>query len=138
MAVWQRFSRGVSLSAASSHDNTTLITNAEATNDWESRDLVVVDGIITLHTDTDNLCGARLIVAHELLVDGDLSDTNPQPFDDMIYYSWFFARGPSYFRLNSKKTIPVEHRLWLQLWKEVEADATQVNAGLLLYVQEKG
>ncbi len=137
MAIWERFSHSATLSAAGTHSNLELIYNGAETDSWESKDLVVLDGIVMLHANTDDLCGARLVVAHELLTTSDLSDTVPEPYDDMIYYSWFFSRGPSYFRLNSKKNIRMEHKLWITLWKENDANPTNIHAGLHLYVHEK-
>ncbi len=137
MPVWQRFSHTQQVSAVSASGNSALVVNGEETDQFESKDLVVIDGIITVQCDTDDLCGVRLVVAHELLVTGDLTDTAPAPHDDMIYYSWFCSRGPLVFRLRSKRTIPMEHTLWSTIWKELGTTATTVNVGYHLYIHQK-
>ncbi len=137
MAIWQRFSQTATITAVSNHANAELLSNAEESDTFESRDLVVVDGIIVVLSDTDDLCGFRLLVAENTIVTGDLTDTTPDPFSDLVYYSWFFGRGPMVFRLRSKRTIPVNYKLWGQLWKEQGANSTIMHAGMHLYVQQK-
>lgn len=139
---WERFSVADTLSTVGSHNNTELFHNAGAAigtgENRVDRDVVIVDGIVTVMADTVMLIGARLVVAHELIVDGDLSDTIPAEHDDMIYYSWFCSGGPSYFRLRSKKTIHPEEKLWLTTWKEQGTTSTVVRIGLRLFIVPKG
>ncbi len=139
---WERFSKTSTLTTVGLHSNSELFHNAghpaSGGDNLVQRDVVIVDGIVTIHSDTDALIGTRLVVANELIVDGDLSDTIPEEHSDMIYYSWFTARGPSYFRLRSKKSIHPEEKLWLTIWKEQEATSTIVHAGLRLFLVPKG
>ncbi len=138
MALWQRFSQSANLTTIGSHDNIAHLTNGQEADTFESKDLVIVDGIIVLHCNTDELMGFRFIIAEETIVTGDLTDTQPLSISDMVYYSWFWSRGPMVFRLRSKRTIPREYTLWGQLWKERGAgDATLAIAGMHLYIQQK-
>ncbi len=139
MALWERFSATASITTVGNHSVTELIHNGQSTDDlFHEHPLVVVDGIVTIITDTDDLMGARLVVAHEIIVAGDLSDVVPDEHDAAIYYSWFCGRGPLVFRLQSKKTILPEHKLWLTLWKEQgDSAAANIHFGMRAYIQRK-
>ncbi len=135
MPVWERYHGGQSLAAEGSHVNVELFHNLQADENFESSDVVIVDGILTTITDTDALCGVRLLVVPEEIVTGTLTEDVPQPHNQMVYYSWFVARGPMVFRLRSKRTVPPEHKLWIQLWKASGSAATILNYGIhLLFV----
>ncbi len=138
---WERFSDAQNLTTAGSHTNLELFSNqpdpAAGGDVLFERDVVIVDGIVTIHTDTDDLCGVRLVVAHEIIASGDISDTVPAEHDDMLYYSWFVARGPMIFRLRSKKTIHPNEKLWLTSWKENGSTATTIRTGMRLFVVPK-
>ncbi len=130
MPVWERYDGTVSLGAVGTHANAEIFANAQADENFEASDVVGVDGILTLITDTDDLCGLRLIVAPEEMVTGDITEDIPQPHSRMIWYSWFAARGPMVFRLRSKKTVPPEHKLWVNMWKARGTATTNLNWGL--------
>jgi len=129
MPVWERYDLDPVLAAQGAHSNTQVFKNEEDTDNFQSADVVIVDGIITVITDTDDLCGVRLIIASELLVSGDLTEDAPAPHDNMVYYSWYAARGPLVFRLRSKRTIPPEYALWVQAWKARGTVSTTVRIG---------
>ncbi len=129
MASWERFSASAAITSLGNHANTEVFSNAAAPQQFYESKITVVDGIVTCLADSDDLWGARLIVAHELIVTGDISDTVPDEHDPGIFYSWFVGRGPLVFRLRSKKTVPPEHKLWLTLWKE-QGSATSANIHL--------
>lgn len=139
---WERFSTVNTLTTAGTHNNFELFSNQGITpgggESLVERPVIIVDGIVTIITDTDDLIGVRLVVAHEIIVDGDLSDTVPVDHDDMVYYSWFCARGPSYFRLRSKKSIQHNEKLWLTAWKESGSASTITRVGLRLFMVPKG
>ncbi len=124
MPVWERYDRSEVLTAQGGHVNREIFHNLQADENFESSDVVIVDGIVTFITDTDDLCGARLLVVPEEILDGTLTEDVPQPHNDMVYYSWFVARGPMVFRLRSKKTVPPEHKLWMQVWKATSGGGT--------------
>ncbi len=135
MAVWERYHGGHSVTAEGSSNNVELFHNQQADENFEASDVVIVDGIFTCITNTDDLCGIRLLVAPEELVTGDFTEDVPQPHSQMVYYSWFVARGPMVFRLRSKRTVPPEHKLWLTSWKASGTVQTDVKFGIhLLFV----
>ncbi len=137
MPIWERYSVDNTLVAAGSIVNDQLFHNEEDTDNFQSADVIIVDGIVTVITTTDNLVGVRLVIAHEIMVSGDLTQFQPAPHDRMVYYSWFCARGPLVFRLRSKKTIPPENKLWLQTWKEKGALSTEVKVGVHMFLHLK-
>ncbi len=137
MPSWTRHSHAATLSTEDATNNKELIHNNPTTAEpWTASRLVIVDGFVTLISDTDNLCGCRLLVVPEDIVDGDIDATNPEDPDPSIYYSFFFGRGPMVFRLRSKKTIGPNDKLWVSLWKESGTDSTIARAGLRLYVAQ--
>jgi len=106
-----------------------LFQNEEDTDNFQSADIVGVDGIITIITDTDDLCRVRLLIAPE---SNDGSDVAAIPFHSPgQWYSWFCARGPLVFRLRSKKTIPPEHKLWMQTAKVRGSSTTVIRVGAM-------
>ncbi len=139
MAQWLRFSATNTISTAGAHANNqiTALTNS-GTNIWEEQDLFIVDGFIHIQTDTDNLCGVRLLVVPPTFVTGDLSDTNPSENDPVIKYSWWASRGPLPYRIKSKIRIPSDYDVWLTTWKELGGDSTVINVGMRLYIHQKG
>lgn len=135
MPVWERYHGGDVISTAGGSITTEIFANAQADENFEAADLVIVDGIITFLTDTDDLCGARLLVVPEEVLIGALTEDAPQPHSDLVYYSWFLGRGPMVFRLRSKRTVPPEHKLYMQTWKAVGSATTTIQYGMhLLFV----
>ncbi len=130
MPVWERYDGSHSVTAVGNHVNQEVFANAQADENFEASDVVGVDGILTVITDTDDLCGLRLIVAPEEMVTADITEDVPQPHNRMIWYSWFVGRGPMVFRLRSKKTVPPEHKLWITGWKAQGSSATAIRWGL--------
>lgn len=130
MPVWERYDGTQSHQSVGAHANEEIFANAQADENFEASDVVAVDGILTVITDSDDLCGIRLIVAPEELVTGDLTEDIPQPHNRMVWYSWFAARGPMVFRLRSKKTVPPEHKLWVTTWKARGGNSTNIHWGL--------
>ncbi len=134
MAVWERYQKGNTLSTVNTHVTDEIFHNQAAVGqNFQSSDVVCVDGIVSVITDTDDLCGVRLLVTDENLTIVDEDD--PEPHSHLVYYSWFVARGPSYFRLLSKKTVPPESKMYVQTWKALGGTSTTINVGLhLLWV----
>ncbi len=137
MAIWERYSFAGTLSTEQSFANTELFHNEEDTDNFQNADVVIVDGIVTVITDSDDLCGVRLLIAHELLLTASLVYGNPGPSDVMNYYQWFVGRGPLVFRLRAKRTIPPQFKLWAQIFKEKGTTSTAIRGGLLAYMQLK-
>ncbi len=137
MAIWERYQAGHLLSTAGTHQNSELLQNQQADENFESGDIVFVDGIITVLTDTDDLCGVRLLILDEEVTSGGFDENDPEPHQPQVWYTWFVGRGPLVFRLRSKKTLPPEHKLWLQSWKALGSASTNIRSGILLYEQFK-
>lgn len=135
MPVWERYDGANTVSAAGDHANNEVFHNFQADENFEASDVVIVDGIVTFITNTDDLCAARLLIVPEEILTATLTEDVPQPHNDMVYYSWYVARGPMVFRLRSKRTIPPEHKLWIQLWKANGSTSTSIRWGMhLLFV----
>ncbi len=119
MPVWERYDGAQSHTAVGDHANQEVFHNEQAVGgeNFEAAAVVAVDGILTVITDTDDLCGIRFIIAPEEILTGVMDEENPQPHSPMIWYSWFASRGPMVFRLRSKRTVPPESKLWVQTWK---------------------
>lgn len=137
MPVWERYDRANTLTSIGDHANDEVLHNFQADENFESSDLVIVDGIMTIVTDTSNLVGVRLLIVPEEILTATLNEDTPQPHNDMVYYSWYAAQGPIVFRLRSKRTIPPEHKLWVQSWKARGTDATEVRWGIHLLLVVK-
>ncbi len=134
MPIWERYSGENSLTAPGVHVNRELLYNKSTDEFFESAPIVFVDGILTVITDTDGLMGVRLLVATDLLTTGDLTEDEPGPGDNMVWYTWYAARGPLVFRLRSKKTLQSEHKLWIQTWN-AHGPSTTLRYGILLFEQ---
>ncbi len=127
MPVWERYDGAHVVAAAGSHVNSEIFANAQADENFEAADVVAVDGIFTVLTDTDEMCGVRLIVAPEEMVTGDLTADVPQPHSRLVWYEFWCGRGPMVFRLRSKKTVPPEHKLWVTSWKATSGGSVSTN-----------
>ncbi len=130
MPVWERYHNAQTVAAAGDHNNQEIFANAQGDENFEASDVVAVDGILTVITDTDDLCGVRLIVAPEEMVTADINEDVPQPHNRMVWYSFYAARGPMVFRLRSKKTVHPEHKLWITVWKASGTTSTTLRWGL--------
>ncbi len=138
MAEWIRGAVHDALTSAGSHVNTeeTQLHN-QTDNIFETSDLVIVDGFLTLFTDTDDLCGFRFVRQREDLLTADISETVPPENSSDIWYSMYTVRGPLVYRLPSKFTIYPEYKLWVTTWKEDGTTATVLHGGYRLLVQKK-
>ncbi len=139
MPVWERYSQTATLTTIGSHQNTEVFHNEVDAHTFQSRDIVIVDGIVYVHNDGAEMWGVRLIVAPEVMASGDITENYPPPHDNMVYYSWFVGgNSPLIFRLRSKKTIPSEHKLWINVWKEQGGSQETLRTGQhLLFVQKR-
>ncbi len=135
MAIWERYQRSSVLGAVGSHVDSELLENEAAAENFQSADLVIVDGIVTIVADQPTLCGVRLLILDA--EDTSQTEDDPEPHHPAVYYTWFAGLGVQAFRLRSKKTLPPEHKLWLQTWKAGGTTTTNVHVGLMLYIQLK-
>ncbi len=130
--LWTEYSTTDSISAVGAEVLTELYQNAVTDEKDQGGDVVIVDGLICIHSNTDDLMGVRLIVAHGGLVSADLDLSSLLRREDLIFYNWHTARGPSYFRLRSKKAIAPQYKLWSHTYKLRGTSATQINVGYQL------
>ncbi len=137
MPIWERYDETVALSTVGAHQNTKLFTNLEDTDHFQNADVTIVDGIVTIITDTDDLCMVRLIIADELVTDAEINEDTPATSDRMHYYTWYCGRGPLIFRLRSKRTIATSESIWLNVSKALGANVTNIHVGLMLLFQLK-
>ncbi len=130
MAVWERYHGLHTLTAEGQSVQEQVFNNLQADENFEASDVVAVDGIMTLISDTDDLCGFRILVVSQQITVGNLTEDEPQPHSQEVYYSWFCGRGPMVFRLRSKRTVPPEHQMVVQGWKASGTTATALRWGL--------
>ncbi len=133
MAFKQRYSGQDTHSSNDVHIETDLVSNQAGAEPWDDHDLTVVDGQLTVITDSDDLVGVRFLVIHESYT--VTTEDDPAPQDPQVWYSFWCARGPMVFRLISKRTIPPEHDLRIQTWKDLGGTSTNVRWGLNLMLQ---
>ncbi len=134
MPIWQRFTETAPITTVGNSTEIELLHNQVSDDVHLSGNLVIVDGIITVVSDTDDLFGLRLLIEDESVVAADLTEDSPEAHSPHVYYSWFCCRGPLIFRLRSKKTIPPEHKLWFQAWKAQGGNASNLHFGAHLYI----
>ncbi len=130
MAVWERYDGNSQITTVGDHANVEVFHNDQGDENFEFADVVGVDGILTVITDTDDLCGVRMIVASNLVTTGDLNENSPAPHERGIWYSFYVGRGPLVFRMRSKKTVAPDHKLWINIWKAQGNSLTSVRWGL--------
>ncbi len=129
MPVWEQYDQTYSFTVPATQ-STQLFHNQEDTDNFQSADVVGVDGIVTVITNSDDLCRVRLVITPE-----SMGSTNVEltPFHSPAqWYSWYVARGPLVFRLRSKKTVPPEHKLHMIVSKQQGSTSTVVNVGLMV------
>ncbi len=135
MALWERYSTGATVTGVGDHTDVEILHNEEDTDNFQNGDIVFVDGICTIITNTDDLVLVRLLILHELINATQILPGNPGADDRSNWYQFFAARGPLVFRLKSKKTLPPQHKLWIQVTKEQGTAATDVLTGIMLFEQ---
>ncbi len=94
-------------------------------------DRTVVDGYVTIITDTDNLCQVRMWApAPGFTAAGDFSFASPVRREAINWYWFNCGRGPMVFRLRSKRTFAQSQEWWMACAKLRGADATNVEVGI--------
>ncbi len=137
MPIWERYDGEDTLVNVGDHGNSLIFHNEEDTDNFQSADVVIVDGIMTVVTDTDDLIGVRMLILPEVMTTADFNEDTPAPHDRGVYYSWYVGRGPLVFRLRAKRTIYAEHKLWLNTWKARGTSSTKVRWGLHAFLHLK-
>ncbi len=126
-ALWEEYTQTATLSTVSSVTQQEIFHNEVDDHVFASAPITIVDGIITIITDTDDLMLVRLGIFHEIFTGGDLA--NVEPHHTQWWYKWHCARGPLVFRLRSKRTINPEHKLWVFFKKQQGANSTILHIG---------
>ncbi len=135
-ALWEEYDQTVSLGAVGSESSAEIFHNEVDDHIFASAPITIVDGIVTIITDTDDLCRVKLCIVHELISAADIQAF--QAHDSSWWYRWACARGPLVFRLRSKRTIPPEHKLQVYYQKLRGATSTNVHvAEQLLMVRHQ-
>ncbi len=135
--IWERYSKTANHVSEGTSTSFELFHNEVDDHYFQNAPITIVDGIVTVITNTDNLVIVRLAIHHEFVVAADLGVLSPDPGDRTIYYEWFAARGPLVFRLRSKRTMQPQQKLWLTLGKPSGGgtDGTDIRVGLMLLLQ---
>ncbi len=129
-ALWESYSETFGLTAVASQDAEEIFHNEVDDHVFASAPITIVDGIVTIITDTDDLCLVDLVIAPEHMTEALVEAVAIH--EQMSWYKWFCARGPLVFRLRSKRTIQPEHKLWVRCIKSQGGNATDIHVGLNL------
>ncbi len=114
---------------------TTVNTSATATELWQNDDAplaprTIVDGFITILTDTDDLCRVDLYgPAPNFAQASDFTFSAPFRNDPLSWYRFYCGRGPMVFRTLSKRTFGINNELWVLVSKEEGGNATSIKVG---------
>ncbi len=117
MPVWEEYDGQVTLSTAGTNSALQLFHNEEDTDNFQNAPVTIVDGILTANEGSGELWQIRLIVAHEIVVAGDLG-VGLGRSSSLIWYGFYVSGGPLVFRLRSKRTIHPHHKLWIDVQKK--------------------
>ncbi len=137
MALWERYDTQSIVTAVGDHTVSNVLLNEEDTDNFQNADLAIVDGIVTVITNSDDLVGVRLLLTDEIVDINDINEGDPEPGNRMVWYTWFCARGPLIFRLRSKRLLHPHHFLRMNIWKARGTTATTVNVGMNFLLQLK-
>ncbi len=138
MPVWEQYSTAHSLSGVGAFTNVSKLTNLEDTDNFQNASLFIVDGIVTVITNSDDLVAVRLYVATNLLVSADLDPSVIGRSSPLIYYEFHCARGPLVFRLRSKKEVRTADTLWISAIKLQGTITTAVYVAVQVLLEIEG
>ncbi len=129
---WIDFNLGFSVAGEGAFDAAQLVfTN----NEQPARPRTVVDGYLTVITDTDNLCQVRMYgPCQSFAASGDFSLNVPARAEEINWYRLNCGRGPMVFRIRSKRTFEPEEELWVAgvKWRGTTSTNVLVACELLL------
>jgi len=129
-ALWESYAKTSGLSTVLSTFAVEVFHNEVDDHIFASAPITVVDGIVTCTTDGEDLFRVALVIAHESLVAADVQIVDPH--EPLMWYRWHVSKGPLVFRLRSKRTIPVEHKLWVQWLKHIGGNTQNCHVGMNL------
>ncbi len=94
-------------------------------------DRTVVDGYVTLVTDTDNLCQVRMYAPTPAFTSsGDFAFSTPARREAVNWYWFNCALGPMVFRLRSKRTFRPDQEWWIACAKLSGGTQSTVRVGI--------
>lgn len=127
--IWDSYVVQDTIATAAGWQATELFHNdSDEPNIFASGTVMLVDGIVTTITDSDDMCEVILAVAHEDIVQADFQAMQRHELDH--WYSFAVARGPMVFRLRSKKAVPPGYRLWCLQEKIIGTASTVINTSV--------
>ncbi len=92
----------------------TMVTPINVFTNSANRDLTVVDGYVTILTDTDELCQVRMFgPVPGFASSGDFAFATPERKEALNWYWFNCGRGPMVFRIRSKRTFDPLQELWI-------------------------
>ncbi len=90
----------------------------------------VVDGYVTIITDTDDLCQVRLYApVPNFAAAGDFTFATPLRKEYICWYWLNCGRGPMVFRIRSKRTMGLSEEIWGGIVKLRGGNSTEVHVG---------
>ncbi len=111
MSEWIQGSQTHSVAAVGGVDTAVMIFQNQAD---PGLDRTVVDGYVTIITDTDDLCQVRLYgPVPNFANSSDFTFNIPDRREQIFWYNFNCARGPMVFRVRSKRTLSPEQEIWM-------------------------
>ncbi len=99
----------------------------------------VVDGYVTIITDSDDLCEVRLFgPAPGFTSPGDFAFSSPVRKEPICWYWFKVGRGPMVFRIRSKRTFDYLEELWMAPVKLRGSNPTELLVGYSMFIGENG
>ncbi len=103
-----------------------IYTNSES----PARARTVVDGYVTIITDTDELCQVRMFgPVPGFASSGDFAFSTPVRAEAVNWYWFNCGRGPMVFRVRSKRTFETLEELWMAPVKLQGASVINIRIG---------
>jgi len=122
---WIRLANSDTHASTDASVETQVLDNA-GTSIAENRRLTVMGYYFSLYSESSLMYAARLILAPEMISSGDLTSTQPEDDDDMVWAKYYAHKGtPGYFQVRSKRTLGPDDHLWVQTFAIITADNIQ-------------
>ena len=130
-ALWEEYAQSGNVAAVGSKQQFEIFHNEVDDHVFASAPITIVDGIVTIMSDlSTDMVGVKLGIFHELFTSSDITQLGAT--DPSWWYRFMIQGGPLVFRLRSKRTIPSEHKLWIDFEKKIATNSTTVNVGMEL------
>ncbi len=130
--LWEEFDQSTAITTEGAKITTEIFHNEVDDHVFASAPITIVDGTVTIVTDTDDLFAVKLVVVPELYVAADIEALARHEREN--WYSWFVARGPVIYRIRSGRTIYPEQKLWVTIRKARGGNSSQIRIGELFFM----